>query len=110
MSFESTSFAEIVSKCVTKRYTEHRIRRVILCSILNIENAPEPQYLRVLALNSKGAQILKSIKGKIEIVTKVTNSSQNESLKKDIMATDIAAICAGKKAGMDYYKSPVIID
>lgn len=107
MSFEATSFSELVAKSTTKRYTEHRIRRVILCALLGIKSAPSAEYARVLALNSKGAQILKSAKDKIEIVTKITNSSQNDSLKRDILATDIAAICASKKAGMDYYTSPI---
>ena len=109
MSRTSCNLNEFISSCVSKRYTEHRIRRVILCSILGITDSPKPSYARVLALNSKGASILKNAKDKIEIITKVSDSSMNEMLKKDILSTDIAALCASKKAGMDYTTSPIVI-
>ncbi len=105
-----TNYAEFVSACVTKRYTAHRIGRVILCCILGITCAPEPQYARVLALNSKGAEIIKNIKarGNLEVITKVTKSSDEEMLKKDILATDIASLCVNGKASLDYTTSPYV--
>ena len=111
-SKECVTFEEFVNSCTSKRYTLHRIRRVILCSILGIKNAPSPEYIRVLALSQKGAQILKDIKKRsnIEIITKITNSSQrnNPMLLQDITATDIAALCAEKKASMDYTTTPIV--
>ena len=111
-SKESISLEEFISSSASKRYTLHRIRRVILCSLLKIKSAPSPKYLRVLALNHKGAQILKEIKkmSDIEIITKITNSSQrnNPMLAQDISSTDIAALCAGKKASMDYTTTPIV--
>lgn len=105
-----TNYAEFVSACVTKRYTAHRIGRVILCCVLGITSAPEPRYARVLALNSKGAEIIKEIKarGNLEVITKVTKSSDEEMLKKDILATDIASLCVNGKASLDYTTSPYI--
>ncbi len=109
-SKETTSYEDFVNECVTKRYTRHRIRRLILCSLLGIDKIYETNYVRVLALNDKGAKILKQIKkeGNIEVITKLGNTVPNLSLKKDILATDIASLCAGKKASMDYIKSPYI--
>ena len=111
-SKECVTFEEFVNSCTSKRYTLHRRRRVILCSILGIKNAPSPEYIRVLALSQKGAQILKDIKKRsnIEIITKITNSSQrnNPMLLQDITATDIAALCAEKKASMDYTTTPIV--
>jgi len=111
-SKESTTLAEFIDMCVTKRYTSHRIRRVVMSAILGITDAPKPEYVRVLAMNKKGMAILKQIKarGNIEIVTKITNSSINEMLKKDILSTDIAALCANQKASMDYTISPYVKD
>ncbi len=109
MSMQTANLEELVGACVTKRYTAHRIRRVILCSLLGIKDAPSPSYARVLALNSKGANILRQIKEKTTIITKVAQSDKNEMLKKDILSTDIAAICAGKKGGADYTTSPIVI-
>ncbi len=112
-SKQSTSFEEFVNLCVSKRYTHHRIRRVILCSLLGITDAPAPEYLRVLALNSKGAQILKQVKDNtsLEVITKITNSSQkdNPMLIQDILSTDIASLCANRKASLDYTTTPIVI-
>jgi len=112
-SKRSTSLDELTRLCVTKRYTLHRIRRVILCSVLGITDAPSPSYARVLALNSKGAKILKEAKkrGKLEIISKVADASKrcSDMLSQDILATDIAALCAEKKASMDYTNSPIIM-
>ncbi len=112
-SKECTTFEEFVNACTTKRYTAHRIRRVLLCAVLGIEDAPSPQYVRVLALNEKGAKILKSIKknANIEVITKITNSSQenSEMLLQDITATDLAALCIPKTASMDYLTTPAVI-
>ena len=112
-SKECSSLEEFVCTCTTKRYTAHRIRRVMLCAILGIEDAPSPQYVRVLALNEKGAKILKSIKknANIEVITKITNSSQenNKMLLQDIMSTDIASLCIPRSASMDYLTTPAVI-
>ncbi|MBQ8588006.1 MAG: nucleotidyltransferase family protein [Clostridia bacterium] len=112
-SKQSTSLDELTRLCVTKRYTLHRIRRVILCSILGITDAPSPSYARVLALNSTGAKILKEAKNRdnLEIISKVADASPKcaEMLRHDILATDISALCASKKASMDYTNSPIVV-
>ncbi len=112
-SRESSSYNEFIQKCVSKRYTSHRIRRVVLCSLLNITTSPKPNYLRVLGLNSSGAKILKQIKGHCpaEIITKLSdaNIKDNPMLMQDILSTDIASLCVGKRASADYLTSPVVI-
>ncbi len=112
-SKECVNLDEFVDACVSKRHTRHRIRRLILCSILGIRETPPPSYIRVLALNSKGASILKEIKqnSDMEIITKIGNSDAKNTkmLKQDIMATDIASLCLKKKASMDYFTSPIVL-
>ncbi len=112
-SRESTSYNEFIQKCVSKRYTSHRIRRVVLCSLLNITSSPKPNYLRVLGLNSNGAKILKQLKDQcpVEIITKLSVATQkdNPMLMQDILSTDIASLCVGKRASLDYLTSPVVI-
>ena len=70
---EAVSLDDFISKCVTKRYTAHRIRRAMLCSLFGIREYKRPDYARVLAFNDKGAEILKQAKKKekIEIITKI---------------------------------------
>jgi len=112
-SKECSTFDEFVAAVITKRYTAHRIRRVILCSILGINEAPSPTYVRVLALNNNGAKMLKNIKqtDNIEVITKLSDSGQKESkmLQYDIRSTDIAALCIPKKASMDFTTAPAVI-
>ena len=71
----SGSVDEVLEKIKTKRYTHSRLRRIILCALLGVTkddaSLPVP-YIRVLGFNSKGARLLKEMKGKskLPIVTK----------------------------------------
>lgn len=112
-SRESASVSEFVEKCTSKRYTAHRIRRVMLCSVLGITGCEEPGYIRVLALNDTGAQILKNAKKNtaLSIVTKTSDYKYKpgDMFSKDILATDIAALCCGKKASRDFTQAPFVL-
>ena len=60
------SFAEALQLCTSKRYTTSRIRRLFMQLLLDVprwrweDNAPA--YLRVLAFNDPGRQLLKQMK------------------------------------------------
>ena len=60
------SFAEALQLCTSKRYTTSRIRRLFMQLLLDVprwrweDNAPA--YLRVLAFNETGRQLLKQMK------------------------------------------------
>lgn len=60
------SFAEALQLCTSKRYTTSRIRRLFIQLLLDVprwrweDNAPA--YLRVLAFNDTGRQLLKQMK------------------------------------------------
>ncbi len=78
----SVSVSEILEKIKTKRYTHSRLRRIVLCSFLDIKKsdaaAPLP-YIRVLGFNEKGASLLKIAKEKA-VLPLVTKSSDINSL------------------------------
>lgn len=78
----SVSVSEILEKIKTKRYTHSRLRRIVLCSFLDIKKsdaaAPLP-YIRVLGFNEKGASLLKIAKEKA-VLPIVTKSSDINSL------------------------------
>lgn len=61
---QATSIDEIYDLIKTKRYTHSRIRRIILRSYLSITKDVQksPAYIRVLAFNDKGREILKQMK------------------------------------------------
>ena len=71
----------------------------------------EPDYIRVLGMNKKGMEILKMMRksAKLPIVVKTADFS-SDILKKDILASDIAALSKNPYAalGADFKKSPII--
>lgn len=110
-------FDEVVEFVKTKRYTQTKIRRILLSLILGIDkqlslNAPE--YIRVLGMNKKGKEILSKIKKKssLPIITKTADyKGFNTSFDIDILAGDIFTICSkNPKFGCDFQKSPVVVE
>ena len=72
----------------------------------------EEDYIRPLAFNSKGAEILKQIKNKsnIEIITKLPKRIENSKLLLDVLATKAYSILNPSISPMsDYYKSPIFL-
>lgn len=62
---KETTLEDILAAVKSKRYTRTRIDRMVLCAFLGITKelllSPAP-YVRVLALNSRGREILKTIR------------------------------------------------
>lgn len=112
-NLDKNSFDEIIDACITKRYTRARLKRTALRALLGIHGGyRDPQYLRVLAANEKGREILSLMKKRasLPIVTKVADFPK-DVIAEDIRATDIAALCANvpQKTGRDFLTSPVMI-
>ena len=66
---------QMFEKIKTKRYAMSRIRRMMLCAVLGItaqDTCEQPAYIRVLAMNEIGRQVLSKAKKKAElpIITK----------------------------------------
>ena len=62
---KGTSLDEIISRIKSKRYTMARIRRILLLAYLGVSKkdaSVSVPYIRILAANQKGRQILKSMK------------------------------------------------
>ena len=107
---------EIADFCSTKRYTKAKVRRIILSSMLGIEKdlcREAPSYARVLGATDKGKAILSEIKKKshLSLVTKTADYKEdNKMFRKDILSTDIWAICSTKgSSGLDFITSPIIL-
>ena len=99
------SVTELIAKIKTKRYTETRIRRILLYTLLGITKKEMlasrkiTPYIRVLALNENGKKLLSDIaisNPKLPIITSVkrfmdTNSNKtlHTMLQKDIFATNV---------------------
>ena len=66
---DSNSIDEFLEKAGTKRYTDARLRRILLNLYVGVKASDlmiMPPYGRVLALNERGAEILKAAKEKAE--------------------------------------------
>lgn len=117
------SFSDMVSFVKTKRYTQTRIQRVMMKTLLGItkeDEALKPAYARVLGIGNKGRELLRVLneKANIPVITKVADASFGEKEAQRLFALDLAATdlftllypnpAAGKN-GQDFYQSPVML-
>lgn len=122
-----TSYDDLLQYLKTKRYTMTRLKRILIKAILGISKEDvntlakdlNPQYIRVLGFNSKGAQLLKSIKesSSLPIITNLKrynppNEHSKRMMEIDLIATDIYSLLYKEKklskGGYDYIKKPYI--
>lgn len=114
----ATSLTDLILKTKSKRYTYTRISR-ILCqffigfdefNIIDLRKCT-PSYIRILALNSKGAQILKLIKknSESEVINKPPKHINDPMLNLDIQATNAYSILNSQiPINADYIISPIV--
>lgn len=130
----SSTLDELASSIKSKRFTYTRIKRILFNILLEITKtdmdivinttSPAP-YVRVLAFNQKGTELLNLMKktSSIPIINKVSaftpeTELQRNSFNYDTKATRIynlinrtskKAFDLGSNLDQDYYKSPVFI-
>ena len=129
--FTSKNLDELISSTKSKRYTMTKIKRTLNNILLginkddviktkDISNIP---YIRVLAFNNKGREVIKKIKDSsdIEIITKLSKVNYiddplfNTLIKYDLKASNIYNLIYYEnnknliKGPMDYYISPKYI-
>ncbi|HSQ87761.1 nucleotidyltransferase [Romboutsia sp.] len=130
--FTSNSLNDLQLSIKSKRYTLTKIKRTLNNILLgitkddmnNVKNINHMPYIRVLAFNDKGRQILKAIKtnSDINIINKFSNISFSMDDNKfktlidyDIKASNIYNMIYYKnnkhllKGPMDYYTTPIYI-
>ena len=75
---------ELYDDVKTKRYTHSRIRRIVLSAFLDLNEMPQSvPYIRVLAFNDKGAQLLKRIKTLSDLPI-IVNKSDYQRCEEDV--------------------------
>jgi cytidyltransferase-like protein len=109
------SVEEIINQVKTKRYTHARIRRILTSALLGLTREIQQtpiEYARVLGFTQRGAALLKGCS--LKVVTSASDGlklggNTEILLKKDILATDIAALAYKKpqKTGADF-TTPII--
>jgi cytidyltransferase-like protein len=83
---EGNYLDEIVSLVKSKRFTETRIKRILIEILLELNNQFDnstPEYLRVLAFNEKGRDILNKInqKSSLPVITKFADFYNKSDLR-----------------------------
>lgn len=120
-SANCTSLDESVTLCAKKRYPQTRIRRLFMQLLLGKERSyfeqVAPAYIRVLAFNDVGRQLLKEMKETcpLPIITKLGKYPANgqsqafaQQIELDLTASDILALLQNTPSisGSDYLNSP----
>lgn len=117
---DAESFEDFIDLCSTKRYSKARIRRAAMSFILDLDkelifDSIGVPYLRVLASNDTGFDILREMKKTHIVIDKFSKIDELEDekikaiAKKEVNATDIYNIFYNKKIGEDFTHSPEII-
>ena len=123
---DCASLQSALAACSSKRYTASRIRRLLLQILLDRPKAvwqqQTPAYMRVLAFNNIGRQLLHRMKtsAQLPIINKLgKNALCNDSvayrtqLSAEVTATDLWSLlqkdAALNRSGNDFYQSPVYV-
>lgn len=100
----SYDFESMISALTSSRYTSARIRRMIFNillgvkkdDIIKIKNIKKAPYIRVLAFNKRGAEILKEVKNKSDVLiinspakVKKSNEYKNDDILRLMFDFDI---------------------
>lgn len=117
---------DLIKMVKTKRYTETRIKRILLYVLLDVTkkemdtSKKTNPYIRVLGFNSKGKELLSKATKKnpnLKVVTSVKkfldenyNKNLKSMLEKDIFASNVYTIGYTKDslANLDYTKKIII--
>lgn len=101
-ALKARTLDELYSLAKTKRYSHARIRRIVLHAFMGFtkdDYKGNPPYIRVLAMNDKGKEILKEAKekAKLPIVTKASDFDELNEYGKHVfsledMCTDVFSL------------------
>ena len=110
---EAVSLEQLYELAKTKRYAHARIRRLVLWAWLGLteRDRPErPPYLRVLAANGRGREILRELQG-VRVITKPAQGKGIPLLELEARCTDLYALCrrTPRPAGAEWITSPAIV-
>ena len=119
-SYISSNLEELIANIKSKRFTESKIRRILVSILLNITKKDMQiakstiPYVRVLGFNHKGKELISTIaraNPNIDIIISVASFEKNNLnknkqiiLNKDILATDIFVLASDPilPAKLDY--------
>ncbi len=98
----------------TKRFTHARVRRLTVWAALGLTAADRPdapQYLRVLAMTSRGAEHLAGLRGRVSLPIVTKSADARDLLTAEARLTDIFNLCAEPPlpCGREWRTTPAVI-
>ncbi len=107
------TFEDIVSAASCKSYTQSRLRR-ILCNMItgnSFDEIPSPTYIRPVAFNEKGGEILKKMKStaSLPVASRGAVLKNDEIFSFECRCTDIYNLARGINGGMEFDRKVEII-
>ena len=110
----SNNMEELISNIKTKRYTYNRINRTLLFILFNINKEEAKQfkleYIRILGMNKKGKEILKSIKNNTSLPILTKFKKDYKLLDYELKITTIYSIIVNNSELIkDEYTNKVIV-
>ena len=116
-AMEAGSWEELVRLGVTKRYPAARIRRMALAAFLGIDRdlaGGSPSYLRVLALNGRGAEALKTASPRLPVLTRAARGRGDPALELELRAAGLYALAfrdpKERRGGRGWRQSPFVME
>ena len=100
------TFSDILENASCRRYTQSRIRRV-LCNMIvgnDFKSLPSPSYIRPLAFNEKGSEILRKMKStaSLPLAARGAVLKNDEIFNLECRCTDIYNLVGGISGGKEY--------
>ena len=116
-ALEAGSWEEFIRLGVTKRYPAARIRRMALAAFLGVTreiSAGSPPYLRVLALNKRGAEVLNGSSPRLPVLIRTAKGKGNPILELEQRASGLYALAfrnpEERRGDRGWKQSPFIME
>ncbi len=110
----ATGLDGLYAAAASRRFPAARIRRAVMCAFIGIEageNRKRPPYARVLAMNGRGRQALKSADKSFEIITKPSSGKNHPLMLTEARATDLYVLTLPEDrrfGGQEWTTSPYV--
>ena len=115
---KAKNYQELIEFAASKRYTDSRLKRAVLSAFLGREKTLKtllPPYIRVLAMNKNGAELLRKIPNNKTVITKSANGKRLSGFAKtvfdyEVKASEFRNLCTEKFAefGEEYKFIPYV--
>lgn len=111
---QARTLEQVYDLAKTKRYAHARIRRMVLWAALGLKESDRPNappYLRVLGVNKRGREMLRSIPEEVTVITKPAHGKGLPLMELEARCTDFYALCRREigSCGSEWSTSPIIL-